>query len=491
MATSKQTQRLESILTVVKRQHSAFTRTAQTYHQQRCSSISLISQRSLHTTRKHDDAAMALPPATATISTSVKPQRQVSVSDLADLPLSQILRTLLITGISSSPRLLASSSFLLRQTLESKSFIFSLERNPAMRALLWETFYKQFCAGEKDLEVGKMCQDLRHQGFAGVILEYALEVLKDAKGDEATDVETWRKGVLDTISISQPGDFVGLKWSGMGVAAFRRMEANDAPSERMEKAMREACDAAAERGVSLLPAAEETWTLEAFHRWCLDLQREYNVNGRAVVYTTYQCYLHQTASFISKHLEMAKQQNFTLGAKLVRGAYLASEKRDLIFPTIEATHAAYDAVAAALLTRRFNDTIVPAPQTIVTEQNWPDVNVMIASHNMNSVQTAMRLRRDQAFRGEKLTTTTFAQLQGMADEVSCSLIAAGKRSENLADGVKERVYKCATWGPMYECLNYLLRRASENKDAASRTRDTRVAMQGEIWRRIRATFGLA
>jgi hypothetical protein len=44
---------------------------------------------------------------------------------------------------------------------------------------------------------------------------------------------------------------------------------------------------------------------------------------------------------------------------------------------------------------------------------------------------------------------------------------------------------------MTECLNYLLRRAAENKDAANRTSDTRKAMGREIWRRMRGIFSLA
>ncbi|KAI7388162.1 hypothetical protein KC336_g17409, partial [Hortaea werneckii] len=94
--------------------------------------------------------------------------------------------------------------------------------------------------------------------------------------------------------------------------------------------------------------------------------------------------------------------------------------------------------------------------------------------------------------------------QGMADEVSTSLIAAARASEqerqslglsaeeNFKRGaVKEKVFKCTTWGTMHQCLNYLLRRAAENKDAASRTKDTRLAMGAELRRRVKATFGLA
>jgi len=48
-----------------------------------------------------------------------------------------------------------------------------------------------------------------------------------------------------------------------------------------------------------------------------------------------------------------------------------------------------------------------------------------------------------------------------------------------------------TWGTTTECLNFLLRRASENKEAALRTEDTRKAMGKELWRRLRGVFGLA
>ena len=84
----------------------------------------------------------------------------------------------------------------------------------------------------------------------------------------------------------------------------------------------------------------------------------------------------------------------------------------------------------------------------------------------------------------------------MADEVSCTLIAAAKACEQEASqgdakAVKEKVFKCTTWGSMYECLNYLLRRAAENKDAAGRTSETRKAMGAELGRRGRALVGLA
>lgn len=64
-------------------------------------------------------------------------------------------------------------------------------------------------------------------------------------------------------------------------------------------------------------------------------------------------------------------------------------------------------------------------------------------------------------------------------------------SASIVVGVGAKVVKCMTWGTTTECLNFLLRRASENKEAALRTEDTRKAMGKELWRRLRGVFGLA
>lgn len=408
---------------------------------------------------------------------------------LSVLPLSSVLRTYFITTISSSPTLLGASTSLLQRMLNSRNPLFRLDSNPVMRALLWETFYKQFCAGETEAQVDKRCAELRKEGYAGVILEYAPEVLADAEGNEPEDVAFWRQGMLDSVKMASPGDFIGLKWSGMGPDAMRLMKANKEPTERMSEAMHALCKAAAAKNLALLPAAEETWSLTGFHDWCLRMQRVYNTGGKAVVYSTHQAYLKQTPQRIAEQLAIAKEEGFTYGLKLVRGAYLGTEKRELIHPTIEATHACYDNLASALIHRAYNDTLQPIKGD--STASFPDLNVVLATHNAVSVENAQRLRQEQADRGEALTPLNFAQLQGMADEVSCRLIADAKANLSNEKAVKERVFKCSTWGPIYDCLNYLLRRAAENKDAAGRTDDTRRAMQAEIWRRFKGVFGMA
>lgn len=448
------------------------------------------SKRNLHSTPAKD-VAITLPGATLTPSHSVPPSDTVEakmVSPLAALPLSHILRTYLITAMSSSPILLNASTSMLRTMLESKNPLFRIDTNPVMKMLLMKTFYKQFCAGGNDAEVAKTCAEVRQLGYSGVVLEYALEVLKDdVKSNELEDVAVWRKGMLDSIRMAAEGDFVALKWSGMGPSAMRRMAEQKAPTKEMEDAMQTVCESAAKKDIALLPSAEETWNLQGYHQWTLKLQRAFNRDGKCVMYNTYQLYLKQAPGELAQHLKIAKDEGFTLGAKLVRGAYLATEKRDLIWPTIEATHNAYNTVMTGLIKRNYNEILQPAGK----DQTFPDVRVVVASHNSETVKIAQQLRREQASKGEQLTPLVYSQLQGMADEVSCSLLAAAK--ENKAKGIApvEKVYKFTSWGSMFECLNYLLRRAAENKDAASRTGETKAAMQAEMWRRLKGVFGLA
>lgn len=73
----------------------------------------------------------------------------------------------------------------------------------------------------------------------------------------------------------------------------------------------------------------------------------------------------------------------------------------------------------------------------------------------------------------------FAQLHGMSDQVSFSLLRAG-----ASGGEAYKVLKCSTWGGLDECLAYLTRRAIENKDAVSQTHDEYKALKTELRRRL-------
>lgn len=340
-------------------------------------------------------------------------------------------------------------------------------------------------------------QRIKDTGYSGVILEYALEVLESrdtpSAAQTSSEIATWRRGVLDSVAVTGRGDYVGLKWSGLGVEALRLLKANADPTPQMREAIIEVCDAAAARGVRLLPGAEMESMNGGIDRWTVDLMRRYNTGGRVVMFNTYQAYLRSMLAKLAGHIVLAREEGWTLGAKVVRGAYLGSEERGAIWGTKEETNDCYDGVVAGLLRRKWND-VLKAPKD-VQEKSFPDISLVIATHNLPSVRKAMALRSHQAQGGEERIDCAYAQLYGMADDVSAEVVQASKaaavedvKGENVDRPV---TLKCATWGRLGECLNFLLRRAAENRDAAGRTEDTRRAMGKEIGRRIRMAFGLS
>ena len=262
--------------------------------------------------------------------------------------------------------------------------------------------------------------------------------------------------------------------------------------------------AANAKSIALLPAAEPQNAYPAVDAWNLELMREYNASGKAVVYNTYQSYLRTTPSTLAAHLRQAQREGFTLGAKLVRGAYLRSEERELIWDTKEETDQTFDALTSALLHRRFDGPLSVSEKkgegplhAKPSNQGecFPRVAVMLATHNIDSVRMAMRLREEQVERGEDLTDLTYSQLQGMADEVSCEIVQssrapAAEDSSKVSKTNMAPVYKAVTWGPVAECMHYLLRRVDETADAVLRTGNTRRAMRNELKRRIRGWLGL-
>jgi hypothetical protein len=98
--------------------------------------------------------------------------------------------------------------------LDSRSILMSPDKNPLLRWIFKRTFYAQFCAGENKAEVQRTMENMKNMGYTGVILEYALEVLEqDRPSAETTarEIETWRKGMIETVEVGGEGDFVGLK----------------------------------------------------------------------------------------------------------------------------------------------------------------------------------------------------------------------------------------------------------------------------------------
>lgn len=190
-------------------------------------------------------------------------------------------------------------------------------------------------------------------------------------------------------------------------------------------------------------------------------------------------YLKASLDNLKSHLQLAGSKGYTMGIKLVRGAYIYVEpdRAGLIQDTKPDTDHAYDAAVDMLL--RDTHTTPKHPWT---------AEVMLATHNTQSVDTAMSLFRSRPAGEQPVQKLVFAQLMGMADEISMKLASEiksmGAGAGAGAKGSDVSVYKYSVWGSLEDCLLYMLRRAEENQDAAARSRITAGLMLSEIGNRL-------
>lgn len=268
-----------------------------------------------------------------------------------------------------------------------------------------------------------------------------------------------------------------------------RLQESLPPSKLLEDAIVEICELAKARKVRLLFDAEQDSLQAGIDAWTLDFQERYNrdIPGQAIVFGTYQAYKRSTPAILAEHLSIALDKGFTLGVKLVRGAYLGSDPRQLFWSRKEETDEVYDELAEALMRRKYSGPLAPVHGN--KNGGFPVVNLVLATHNLDTVKKAIQVRKDQLEKREERIPLTYAQLHGMADNVSCELVHAGKPDQGLQrahrnDMETPRVYKYTVWGTVSECLTYLLRRAQENKDTVTRTEESRLALRTELGRRV-------
>ena len=115
------------------------------------------------------------------------------------------------------------------------------------------------------------------------------------------------------------------------------------------------------------------------------------------------------------------------------------------------------------------------------------MELFLAGHNSDSIRKAYALYQGLLQRGDTPPPIKFGQLLGMADDISCELLAMGDKvaaAQTDKTASAPMVYKCMNWGSVRECMHYLVRRATENQSAALRMQSTVSVMQKELRRRI-------
>ncbi|ORY48275.1 FAD-linked oxidoreductase [Rhizoclosmatium globosum] len=221
----------------------------------------------------------------------------------------------------------------------------------------------------------------------------------------------------------------------------------------------------AKQQVKIMVDAEQTYFQRAIDDVALELSRRYNRNGDVVCFNTYQQYLKDGLHRMKLDIERAERAGWTFGCKIVRGAYMVSEREraaemgyaDPINATIADTHASYNAAIDHLLSK--------LPQKI---------EFVIASHNKGSVAKTVAAMQKSGVPADS-KQIAFAQLMGMQDGTSFALAKNGYRC-----------FKYVPYGPIDVTIPYLLRRAQENSSVLGGVGEDKRELVAEIKRRAGA-----
>ena len=367
--------------------------------------------------------------------------------------------------------------------LKKANLIFSIVNNPTtssiatslakwslslrlpVKGLIRSTVFKHFCGGETIDQSDKTAQSLFKFGI-GTILDYSAEGEKNEEGFEKTDQE-----IINTIEKAKGNPAVPFSvFKTTGLAAFELLEKVHAKEmltheeveawERVRLRVDRICKKGFENDVPVLIDAEDSWIQNPIDGLAYEMMAKYN-HKKAIVFNTYQMYRADMLDNLKKAIQTAAQQNYFLGAKLVRGAYIEKEAEradKLGYPSpIHSTKEATD--------NAFNQGL----EFCVENRNR--VSVMCGSHNEYSNQYLASLIEKYGLKHND-PHVWFAQLMGMSDNISFNLAKVGYN-----------VVKYVPYGPVESVMPYLLRRAAENTSVAGQSSRELSLIRKELRRR--------
>ena len=328
---------------------------------------------------------------------------------------------------------------------------FALKIGLPIRGLIRDSIYKQFCGGESVSDCQQAINQLAQAGV-DTILDYSVEG-KDAEGNfEANCLE-----ILRTVAYAKNHGhipFCVFKASGLGrFALFEKKDAGEiltaaerAEFNRIYSRIDRICAACHEAGLRVLIDAEHSWIQESIDDIARDMMEKYNKTA-ALVHNTYQLYRTDKLASLQADFAYAQTQNFYLGAKLVRGAYMEIERARALrmgYPSpIQKDKAACD--------RDYNQALGFCLNHINR------IGLVMGTHNEESVRQAVK---EMQLRSLSPTNPHifFAQLLGMSDNITFNLAAQGFH-----------VAKYMPYGPVASVMPYLARRAQENTSVGGQT----------------------
>jgi proline dehydrogenase len=328
---------------------------------------------------------------------------------------------------------------------------FAIKLHLPIKGLIKATIFKQFCGGETIEECDRTIKEL-HKFHIGTILDYSVEGKETEKDFDACAAET-----IATIAKAKNDKSIPFcVFKVTGLARFdllakvsAKQELNDEEKKefgRVQLRVSNICKAAHDAGVPVFIDAEESWIQEAIDNLANQMMVLYN-KEKAIVYNTYQLYRKDRLAYLKHSFQQASENNYLLGAKLVRGAYMEKERKraaEMNYPSPiqdskENTDRDYDAAVE------------------FCAENIDRIAICAGTHNEHSSMKLAELMTQKGIPASE-KNIYFSQLLGMSDHISYNLANAGYN-----------VAKYVPYGPVNEVLPYLIRRAQENTSVKGQT----------------------
>jgi len=329
------------------------------------------------------------------------------------------------------------------------------------------TIFGHFCGGETVTECNKTIETLGKYNIK-TILDYSSEGSEDEKSFDLTVNEIIR--IIDAAALSHAIPFAVFKPTGIArfglleqVAKQITLNASESSEfEKVKKRFDRICDHAAQMGIPVFVDAEESWIQDAVDELVVEMMLRYN-QQKPIVFNTLQMYRCDRPDYLKRLTETARQKNFFVGLKLVRGAYMEKERLRAarlnypspVYASKPQTDAAYNnAVEYCFL----NSDIITFCNGTHNELSCALLTELINKNNLK--------HNDPHF--------WFAQLYGMSDHISFNLSKEG-----------HNVCKYLPYGPVKSVMPYLIRRAEENTSIAGQTGRELQMIETEMRRRRR------
>ncbi len=331
--------------------------------------------------------------------------------------------------------------------------------------IIKRTIFKQFCGGEKIQECTSTYKMLQENNIEA-ILDYSVE--GQSKESDFNQVKDELLQLVENAKKHAKVPTTCMKITG--IARFEILEkvSSDSDLSQAEKQeyanvisrLEAICKKAHELGVKIYIDAEESWIQIAIDRLAEVMMQKYN-GSSAIVYTTLQMYRHDRLEYLKTLIQKSAQNNFVLGVKIVRGAYLEKENNRAkekhyptpLQPTKKATDNDYNA-AIKLIVEHINT-----------------VELCAGTHNEKSAELLCELMSEKKLPNNH-ASVFFSQLFGMSDNISFNLADKGYN-----------VSKYLPYGPVKDTMPYLIRRAQENTSIAGQMGRELTLITSELKRR--------